>query len=157
MPAAGAQPAAVPPSDYWQAEGYYATPHNPHGWTWHPGPSYPQVVVPYLGPWGTYLWPDWDGVPPSPRYSLLPADHEPEEAVEPALDGNRQSGSAGIFYGGGSTGIGLAAPPHRAGDGNLADMFTRPLPPQAVFYNNPSYCTMDWSSTQTLTLTTVQP
>ncbi|KAK3239518.1 hypothetical protein CYMTET_50562 [Cymbomonas tetramitiformis] len=55
-------PTAVPPSDYWRAEGYYITPHDPHTWTWHPGPSYPQVVVPYLGPWGTFLGPDWDGV-----------------------------------------------------------------------------------------------
>ncbi|KAK3232763.1 hypothetical protein CYMTET_56902 [Cymbomonas tetramitiformis] len=43
------------------------------------------------------------------------------------------------LYGGGGSGIDLAVPPHRAGDGNIADIFTRPLPPQAVFYNNPSH------------------
>ncbi|KAK3272788.1 hypothetical protein CYMTET_18935 [Cymbomonas tetramitiformis] len=37
-------------------------------------------------------------------------------------------------------GMDLTAPLHRAGDGSIADIFThQPLPPQAVFYNNPSY------------------
>ncbi|KAK3285467.1 hypothetical protein CYMTET_6930 [Cymbomonas tetramitiformis] len=93
MPAAGAQPTAVPPPDYRRPEGYYATEHDPRGWTWYPGPSYPQVVVPFLGSWGTFLGPEWDGAPPSPSCSPPPSDHRPEEvACSPLLTaiGNRQ-------------------------------------------------------------------
>ncbi|KAK3265988.1 hypothetical protein CYMTET_25364, partial [Cymbomonas tetramitiformis] len=142
MPAADAQPTAVPPTDYWRPEGYYVTDHNPRGWTWL---SYPQAVVPYLGPWGTFLGPGWDGAPPSPPYSPQPSDHEPEEVVQPTLDGNWQSTRTGL-YGDGGYGVDLPAPLHRAGDENIADILTQPLPPQAVFYNNPSYYGLELQS-----------
>ncbi|KAK3262966.1 hypothetical protein CYMTET_28207 [Cymbomonas tetramitiformis] len=76
MPAEGAQPTAVPPPDYWRPEGHYGSGHNPgHGWTWYPGPSYPQVVVPDWAP------PSPGGAPPSP-------DYEPEEVEQPTLNGD---------------------------------------------------------------------
>ncbi|KAK3284432.1 hypothetical protein CYMTET_7933 [Cymbomonas tetramitiformis] len=66
MPAAGAQPTVVPPPDYWRPEGHYATDYNTHGWTWYPGPSHPQVLVPFIGPW--WLVP---GGPPTGRCSTI--------------------------------------------------------------------------------------
>ncbi|KAK3284006.1 hypothetical protein CYMTET_8322 [Cymbomonas tetramitiformis] len=100
--------------------------------------TYPQVVVPFLGPWGTFLGPEWDGAPPSPPCSPPPSEHEPEEVVQPALNGNQHSARAGLYVGGGY-GIDLAAPLHPAGAGNIADIFTQPLPPRDAFYTNPSY------------------
>ncbi|KAK3252794.1 hypothetical protein CYMTET_37928 [Cymbomonas tetramitiformis] len=131
MPAAGAQSAAIPPHEYWQPEGLYWSPHTPWHAVWHPGPSYPQVVVPFPGPW-------WEGVPPSPPYSPPPSAHEPEEVEQPALNGDWQSTGGGVYIDA-SYGVDLTAPLHRVGNNNTADIFTQPLPPQAVFYDNPSY------------------
>ncbi|KAK3289276.1 hypothetical protein CYMTET_3286 [Cymbomonas tetramitiformis] len=38
------------------------------------------------------------------------------------------------------------APLYRAGSGNIADIFTQPLPPRAVFYDNPSYYGLELQS-----------
>ncbi|KAK3242709.1 hypothetical protein CYMTET_47613 [Cymbomonas tetramitiformis] len=139
MPAADAQPTAVPaPPDYWRPEGYYTADHNPRGWTWYPGPSYPQVVVPFPGPWR-------DGVPPSPPYSPPSPEHEPEEVEQPALNGDRQSARDGLYINDGY-GMDLTAPLHRAGNNNIADIFTQPLPPRAIFYENPSYYGLELQS-----------
>ncbi|KAK3277640.1 hypothetical protein CYMTET_14363 [Cymbomonas tetramitiformis] len=138
MPASDAQPVAIPPPEYWQPEGLYWSQHTPWHAVWHPGPSYPQVAVPFPGPW-------WDGAPPSPLYSPPPSEHEPEEVEQPALNGDRQS-RRGSLYIDDNYGMDLTTPLHRAGNNSIADIFTQPLPPRAVFYDNPSYYGLELQS-----------
>ncbi|KAK3261599.1 hypothetical protein CYMTET_29498 [Cymbomonas tetramitiformis] len=134
MPAEGAQPTAVPPPDYWRPEGYYGGDHNPgHGWTWYPGPSYPQVVVP-----------DWD--PPSPGGAPPSTDYEAEEVEQPTLNEDHGSARGGGFYIDDRYGVDITAPLYRAGNDNIADIFTRPLHPQAIFCDNPSYYGLELQS-----------
>ncbi|KAK3244537.1 hypothetical protein CYMTET_45851 [Cymbomonas tetramitiformis] len=133
VPPDGAQPAAVRPSNGLLEAGRpllkLPQVHNPHGWTWFPGPSHPQVVVP-----------GWDWAPPSPGGAPPSPDHDPEEVEQPALNGDHGSARRGCgFYVDDHCGVGITAPLHRTDNHGIADIFTRPLPPQALFYANPSF------------------
>ncbi|KAK3279288.1 hypothetical protein CYMTET_12817 [Cymbomonas tetramitiformis] len=76
--------------------------------------------------------------PPSP-------EHEPEEVVQPALNGNRVPARDGLYIDD-NYGMDLSAPRHRPGNNNIADIFTQPLPPRAIFYENPSYYGLELQS-----------
>ncbi|KAK3245995.1 hypothetical protein CYMTET_44455 [Cymbomonas tetramitiformis] len=133
MPPGDVRPAAIPPPGYWRPEGLYESQHTPGHTVWHPGPSQPQVVVPFVGPW--WFAPDGppSGAPPYP-------DYDPEEEEQPTLNGDHGSARHGGFYEiDDRYGVGIAAPLHRTDNHGIADIFTRPLPPQALFYDNPSF------------------
>ncbi|KAK3287784.1 hypothetical protein CYMTET_4738 [Cymbomonas tetramitiformis] len=117
------------------------------GLDWYPGPSYPQVVVPFVGPWWLVPGGPPTGAPPSPPYSPPSPEHEPPEEVEqPALNGNRDSARGGVYIDD-NYGMDLTtAPLHRASGNNITDILTQPLPPRAIFYENPSYYGLELQS-----------
>ncbi|KAK3248370.1 hypothetical protein CYMTET_42160 [Cymbomonas tetramitiformis] len=121
------------PPGYWRPEGLYESQHTLGHAVWHPGLSQPQGVVPFVGPWWFAPGGPPSGAPPSP-------DYDPEEEEQPALNGDHGSARHGGFYIDDYYGIDITAPLHRTGNDNIADdIFTRPLPPQATFYDNPSF------------------
>ncbi|KAK3232568.1 hypothetical protein CYMTET_57072 [Cymbomonas tetramitiformis] len=66
-------------------------------------------------------------------------DHDPEEVAQPALNGDHGSARHGGFYIDDRYGVDITAPLHRTDKHGIADIFTRPLPPQALFYDNSSF------------------
>ncbi|KAK3285152.1 hypothetical protein CYMTET_7228 [Cymbomonas tetramitiformis] len=70
--------------------------------------------------------------PPSP-------DYDPEEEEQLALNGDHGSARNWGFYIDDRYGVDITGPLHRTDNRNIADFFTRPLPPQARFYDNPSF------------------
>ncbi|KAK3242833.1 hypothetical protein CYMTET_47504 [Cymbomonas tetramitiformis] len=107
------------------------------GQSWYPGPSRPPFVLPYVGPASPS--------PPSPRYSPPSPEHEPEEVEQPALNGDHGSARGGLYIDD-NYGMDLTTPLHRAGSSNIADILTQPLPPRAIFYENPSYYGLELQS-----------
>ncbi|KAK3236192.1 hypothetical protein CYMTET_53647 [Cymbomonas tetramitiformis] len=111
--------------------GLYGNQHTPGHAVWHPGPSQPRVVVPFVGPWWFAPGGPPSGAPPSP-------DYDPEEEEQPTLNGDHGSARNWGFYIDDRYGVDITAPLHRTDNHTIADFFTRPLPPQARFYDNPS-------------------
>ncbi|KAK3252198.1 hypothetical protein CYMTET_38495 [Cymbomonas tetramitiformis] len=74
-------------------------------------------------------------------------DHyDPEEVEQPTLNGDHGSARGGGFYIDDRYGADVTAPLYWAGNNTIADIFTRPLSPRAVFYDSPSYYGLELQS-----------
>ncbi|KAK3279070.1 hypothetical protein CYMTET_13027 [Cymbomonas tetramitiformis] len=58
---------------------------------------------------------------------------------QPTLNGDHGSARNWGFYIDDRYGVDITAPLHRTDNHDIADFFTRPFPPQARFYDNPSF------------------
>ncbi|KAK3275838.1 hypothetical protein CYMTET_16050 [Cymbomonas tetramitiformis] len=101
---------------------------------------------------GYYYGRSW--APPSPGGAPPSPEYEPEEVEQPTLNGDHGSARGGGFYIDDRYGVDITTPLYRAGSDNIADIFTRPLHPQAVFYAEPTLLTMALSCSSRRALTT---
>ncbi|KAK3280656.1 hypothetical protein CYMTET_11515 [Cymbomonas tetramitiformis] len=95
--------------------------------SWHPGPSHPQVVVPYVD----WVW-VWE--PPSPGGAPPSSDYDPDEEERPTLNEDHGSGRCGVDYVNAYYGMDVTSLWLQTGSDRIADVLTQPLPRHAFFY-----------------------